>query len=30
LNQSGLFAWRVIRIVTGTGAAGDTVLVERV
>jgi hypothetical protein len=30
LTQAGLFAWRVIRIVTGTGAAGDTVLVERV
>ena len=24
------FMWRVIRIVTGTGVAGDTVLIERV
>lgn len=30
LNQAGLFAWRVIRIVTGTGLAGEQVLVERV
>ena len=28
--QSGLYAWRVIRILSGTGVAGDTVLVERV
>lgn len=25
-----MFLWRVIRIVSGTGAAGDTVLIERV
>lgn len=30
LTQAGLFAWRVIRIVTGTGLAGEQVLVERV
>jgi hypothetical protein len=30
LNQAGLFAWRVIRIVTGTGVALDQVLIERV
>lgn len=30
LNQAGLFAWRVIRIVSGTGVAGDQVLIERV
>ena len=28
--QSGLFAWKVIRILTGTGVAGDQVLIERV
>lgn len=30
LTAAGLFAWRVIRFVTGTGAAGQTVLLERV
>lgn len=30
LNQAGLYAWRVIRIVSGTGVAGDQVLIERV
>lgn len=30
LFQSGLFGWRVIRIVTGTGVALDQVLIERV
>lgn len=28
--QSGLFAWKVIRILTGTGVAGDQILIERV
>jgi hypothetical protein len=30
LTQSGLYAWKVIRILTGTGVAGDKVLIERV
>lgn len=30
MNNSGLYAWRVIRILSGTGAAGDKVLIERV
>ena len=30
LTNAGLYAWRVIRIVSGTGVAGDQVLVERV
>lgn len=30
LNNAGLYAWRVIRILTGTGVAGDQVLIERV
>lgn len=30
LTQAGLYAWRVIRIVSGTGVAGDKVLIERV
>lgn len=30
LTQAGLYAWRVVRILTGTGVAGDKVLIERV
>lgn len=30
MTQAGLYAWRVIRILTGTGVAGDQVLIERV
>ena len=30
LNNGGLYAWRVIRILSGTGVAGDKVLIERV
>lgn len=30
LSNAGLYAWRVVRILTGTGAAGDLVLIERV
>ncbi len=30
LTDAGLYTWRVIRFVTGTGAAGQTVLLERV
>lgn len=30
LTTSGLFAWQVIRIISGTGVAGDLVLLERV
>ena len=30
LTSSGLFTWQVIRIISGTGVAGDLVLLERV
>jgi hypothetical protein len=30
LTTAGLFAWQVVRIVSGTGVAGDLVLIERV
>lgn len=29
-TQAGHYAWRVIRILTGTGVAGDQILIERI